>query len=190
MNEQELLLDCLRRLNQGGVRYMLTGSMASNAWGIPRTTHDLDFVLQLPPSQVDRFCALFRSDDYFVDAIAVRNAYQPPYQFNVLHIASGLKIDFWMLRPLPFEREMFGRRVRDQWLETPVELATAEDVLLHKLLWNRMTPSDRQTGDVAGIVAVQGGRLDHAYLRRWANELGLSDDLEKALSGGFRPKST
>jgi hypothetical protein len=190
VNEQELLLDCLRRLNQGGIRYMLTGSMASNAWGIPRTTHDLDFVLQLAPSQVDSFCALFRTDDYFVDTVAVRNAYQPPYQFNVLHIASGLKIDFWMLRPLPFEREMFGRRLRDQWLETPVDLATAEDVLLHKLLWNRMTPSDRQTGDVAGIVAVQGDRLDHAYLRKWANELGLSNDLEKALSGGFRPKST
>ena len=52
MTEQELLLDCLRRLNATGVQYMLTGSMASNAWGIPRTTHDLDFVIQLPPSQI------------------------------------------------------------------------------------------------------------------------------------------
>ena len=49
VTEQELLLDCVRRLNASGVDYMLTGSMASNAWGIPRTTHDLDFVVQLPP---------------------------------------------------------------------------------------------------------------------------------------------
>lgn len=48
MTEQELLLDCVRRLNAGKVSYMLTGSMASNAWGVPRTTHDLDFVIQLP----------------------------------------------------------------------------------------------------------------------------------------------
>lgn len=47
MNEQELLLDCVRGLNRGQVAYMLTGSMASNAWGIPRTTHDLDFVSSL-----------------------------------------------------------------------------------------------------------------------------------------------
>jgi hypothetical protein len=47
MNEQELLADCLRRLNRSGVTYYLTGSMASNFWGIPRTTHDLDFVVQL-----------------------------------------------------------------------------------------------------------------------------------------------
>src|SRR5262245_34133478 len=46
MNERELLVDCLRRLNRSGVTYYLTGSMASNYWGIPRTTHDLDFVIR------------------------------------------------------------------------------------------------------------------------------------------------
>jgi len=50
MTEQELLVDCLRRLNGVGVAYMLTGSMASNYWGIPRTTHDLDFVIQFCPT--------------------------------------------------------------------------------------------------------------------------------------------
>jgi hypothetical protein len=49
MTEQELLVDCLRRLNRAEITYYLTGSMASNFWGIPRTTHDLDFVIQLPP---------------------------------------------------------------------------------------------------------------------------------------------
>ena len=44
-SEKELLIDCLQRLNRTGLAYMLTGSMASNYWGIPRTTHDLDFVL-------------------------------------------------------------------------------------------------------------------------------------------------
>jgi hypothetical protein len=51
MTEQELLLDCVRRLNSCGLQYMLTGSMASNAWGIPRSTHGLDFVVPLPPSE-------------------------------------------------------------------------------------------------------------------------------------------
>ena len=51
MNQEELLLDTLARLDRAGVTYMVTGSIASNFWGIPRTTHDLDFVIQLPPSQ-------------------------------------------------------------------------------------------------------------------------------------------
>jgi hypothetical protein len=53
--EVEFLVDVLYRLNQLGVEYMLTGSMASNYWGIPRTTHDVDFVILLKPDQVDTF---------------------------------------------------------------------------------------------------------------------------------------
>ncbi len=190
MTEQELLLDCVRRLNASGVAYMLTGSMASNAWGIPRSTHDLDFVIQLPPSQVTAIMGAFASSDYFIDEAQVRSAYQPPHQFNVIHVPSALKVDFWLLRRVPFEEEMFRRRLQDSWSGETIWLATAEDVILHKLHWNRITPSDRQLGDVAGVVQVQRGKLDEAYLRRWAGELGVAPELEAALSGLLRPKHT
>ena len=71
MTEQELLVDCLRRLNGAGIAYMLTGSMASNAWGIPRSTHDLDFVIQLPPSEIPKFVAAFQNA-YYIDEGSVR----------------------------------------------------------------------------------------------------------------------
>src|SRR5688500_10096567 len=66
MTEQELLVDCLARLNKLGADYYLTGSMASNYWGIPRTTHDLDFVVRIEPEAVKRMVEIFR-DDYYVD---------------------------------------------------------------------------------------------------------------------------
>ena len=190
MTEQELLLDCLRRLNATGVQYMLTGSMASNAWGIPRTTHDLDFVIQLPPSQIPALVKSFADPDYFLDEASVRTAYQPPHQFNAIHVPSALKADFWLLRPVPFEREMFSRRLRDVWFGEPLWLATAEDVILHKLYWNRITPSDRQLGDVAGVFEVQRGKLDEGYLRHWGGQLGVAPELEAALSGKIKPKET
>ena len=109
VTERELLLDCVRRLNAEGVAYTLTGSMASNAWGLPRTTHVLDFI-QLPPSQIHSFMRTFVSPDYYLDEAALRAAHQPPYQFNLIHVPSALKADFWLLRPVPFEREMFSRR--------------------------------------------------------------------------------
>lgn len=77
MNEGELLIDCLRRLNRSDVTYYLTGSMASNYWGIPRTTHDLDFVVQLPMSAVPRILQEFR-EDFYIEESAVHAAYQPP----------------------------------------------------------------------------------------------------------------
>ena len=190
MSEQDLLRDCVRRLNASGVTYMLTGSMASNAWGIPRTTHDLDFVLQLPPFQIPKFVAAFGDPDYFLDEAAVRAAYQPPHQFNLIHVPSALKAGFWLLRPIPFEREMFTRRVQDTWFGEGIWLATAEDIILHKLHWNKLSPSDRQLADVAGVVHVQRGELDESYLRQWAAELGLSADLEDVMSGRIKPKQT
>lgn len=189
MTEQELLVDCLRRLNREGVAYMLTGSMASNAWGIPRSTHDLDFVIQLPPSEVSKFVAAFRSD-YYIDEAAVRAAYQPPHQFNAIDQRSALKADFWLLKPVPFEREMFRRRVKDTAFGEPCWLATAEDVVLHKLYWNTISPSDRQLGDAAGVVSVQRAQLDLEYLRHWARELRVSDVLDDLLTGKIKPKTT
>ena len=164
--------------------------MASNAWGIPRTTHDLDFVIQLPPSQVPALVGAFASPDYFIDEASVRGAYQPPHQFNVIHVPSALKADFWLLRPVPFEREMFSRRVRQVWFGETLWLATAEDVILHKLYWNRISASERQLGDITGVVHVQRGKLDVGYLRQWAAQLGLASELEEALSGRRKPKQT
>jgi hypothetical protein len=190
VTEQDLLLECVRRLNKHGAAYMLTGSMASNAWGIPRSTHDLDFVIQLPPSQIHSFALAFADQDFFVDEQAVRAAFQPPYQFNVIHIPSALKTDFWMLKSNAFERNMFDRRVEDVWLSEKIWIATAEDVILHKLYWNQITPSDRQLSDAAGVVAVQSGNLDLEYLRRWGRELNVNSDLEDLLSGKITPKRT
>jgi hypothetical protein len=72
----------------------------------------------------------------------------------------------------------------------PAWISTAEDVILHKLVWNRITPSDRQLGDAAGVVAVQADALDKNYLRQWAQELKLTSELERLLSGKIKPKQT
>src|SRR5882762_987081 len=128
MNEQELLADCLRRLNRTGITYYLTGSMASNYWGIPRTTHDLDFVVQLPMSAVPRILHEF-SGDFYIEEAAVRAAYQPPHQFNAIDTRSALKVDFWLPKPEPFDREMLRRRAQVTLFGVPAWISTAEDVI-------------------------------------------------------------
>jgi hypothetical protein len=56
-------------------------------------------------------------------------------------------------------------------------------VLLHKLVWNQISPSERQLQDAAGIAAVQSGNLDLAYLRLWAASQGTAAVLEDILQG-------
>jgi hypothetical protein len=189
MNERELLVDCLRRLNRTGVVYYLTGSMASNYWGIPRSTHDLDFVLQLPTTAVPRIIEEFRGD-FYIDEAAVRAGQAPPYQFNAVDTRSALKVNFWLVRPEPFDQEMLRRRVAVTLFGEPAWVASAEDVILHKLIWNRLSPSDRQLGDAAGVVAVQADALVKKHLRQWAQDLAVSGELERLLGREIKPKNT
>jgi hypothetical protein len=168
---------------------MLTGSMASNFWGVPRSTHGLDFVLQLPRSSIPMLLSSF-GDSFVLQQTAVESAYDPPHQFNAIDQRSALKVDFWMLRENAFEQAMFARRLPVQLFGVAAWIATAEDVILHKLFWHGLNPSERQLGDAAGIVAVQEGKLDQEYLRQWAAQLGFQQLLEDLLAGRVQPKSS
>lgn len=187
--ESEFLVDILARLNQAAVDYMLTGSMASNFWGIPRTTHDLDFVVVIEPGKVEQFVSLFR-EGMFIQEESVRSASQPPFQFNVLDELSALKADFWMLREDEFERTAFGRRVGVELFGVSAWVATPEDVLLHKLYWHSLTPSQRQLLDAAGVYAVQADALDRAYIDHWVGKLKVEPAWLDIASGRIAPKST
>jgi hypothetical protein len=187
--EQEFLSDVLTRLNQISVAYMLTGSMASNYWGTPRTTHDIDLVILLKRDEVDRLAAAF-SEGFFVQRESVNSVFRPPYQFNIIDEQSALKADFWQLRDNVFEQQMFSRRLAVDLFSVPAWIATAEDIILHKLIWNSKNPSDRQLNDAAGVFAVQRQSLDMLYLAQWALNLGLEGVLNDLIEGRLRPKST
>jgi hypothetical protein len=101
-----------------------------------------------------------------------------------------LKVDFWLLRDDAFEQRAFERRVQVSLFGTPAWITTAEDVILHKLYWHSLSPSDRQLLDAAGVYAVQGDALDLAYLRQWAAVLNVVPELDDLLSKRTRPKST
>jgi len=189
VTEREFLIDSLRRLNRIEIAYMLTRSMASNHWGIPRTTHDLDFVIQLPSAVVPKLVDEFKGD-FLVDREIVERIYRPPHHFNAIDQRSFLKLDFWLLKPEPFDRSMFDRRIRVSYFGEPAWIVTAEDIILQKLFWDKMGPSNQQLNDVAGVIAVQAGTLDLDYLRHWAAELRVRSKLEDVLAGRIKPKAT
>ena len=53
-----------------------------------------------------------------------------------------------------------------------------EDIILMKLEWRKDTRSQRQYDDALGVARLRGGTLDWGYLRRWSEELGITEDLE------------
>ena len=88
----------------------------------------------------------------------------------------------------PYDREALARREADRLEESDDAreffVATAEDVILTKLEWfdRGGRASERQWNDVLGVLRVQGDSVDAEYLRRWAEELGIADLLERALN--------
>lgn len=60
MSQQELLVKVTQVLNELGIDYMITGSMASNMQGEPRLTHDIDIVtITIPEKAIPELMKFF-----------------------------------------------------------------------------------------------------------------------------------
>ena len=87
----------------------------------------------------------------------------------------------------PFDRQSFERALHlpldPEGCGRTFEVTTAEDIVLHKLEWFRLggEVSERQWADAVGVLAVQRGAIDLDYLRKWADELGVRDLLDRAV---------
>ena len=116
----------------------------------------------------------------------IREAIQHRSSFNVIHLATMFKVDIFILKPDVASQEEMTRREQYHVSEVPEQtlfLASAEDVIVHKLYWYQLSGgiSERQWSDVLGVLQVQQDRLDRAYLERAAQQRGVVPLLERAL---------
>lgn len=165
------------------IDYFVGGSVASSVHGRPRTTDDVDIVAAIPGPQVDAFVHGLEND-FFVDADMIRDAIHRRASFNIIHLATMLKVDVFVLGNEDFAVEEMKRRAAVPLRGARVWFSSPEDIVLEKLDWFRKGEgiSERQWRDVLGVLAVQGTRLDLPYLRAWAARRGLLELFERALA--------
>jgi hypothetical protein len=169
-----------------GILYYIGGSVASSAYGIPRSTMDVDMVSDLKRQHVRTFVKMLESS-YYIDENMILEAIERRASFNIIHLETMLKIDIFVAKNAPYDREAFRRRRKDTLDEDQktVEfyLVSPEDIILNKLEWFRLGGgvSDRQWNDVLGVLKIQKNSLDDKYLKYWASELKLEDLLKKAV---------
>lgn len=166
------------------IPYFVGGSLASAAYGLQRSTLDVDLVADIHAEHVARFVSLL-AGPFHVDEAVIRESIEQRTSFNLIHQESITKIDVFVPRHRDFDHSQFARRIRQMIQETPevfVYVASPEDTILSKLEWYRRgnEASDRQWKDILGILKVQAGRLDVNYMRRWAADLNVADLLERA----------
>ncbi len=168
-------------LEEIGVRYVIGGSVASSVLGEPRTTLDLDLMIEIDESQA-RLLAARLKDDFYVDAQDAVEAVRRGSSFNAIHYGTSMKVDFFPAET--FAKTQLDRRrrlaVRNDL--PPLYFYSAEDLVIRKLMWFRAgrEASARQWRDVVGILKASGPTLDRTYLVTAARERTVDDLLIRA----------
>ena len=159
--------------------------------GEPRSTLDVDMVVAITESDIGPIVAALGTE-FYVSEDALRRAVRERSTANLIHHRTSIKIDLFVMGSTPLDEHQLQRRRRVQVSSDPdrfLYMHPPEDILLQKIRWFRMggETSDRQWRDILGIVAVQGDRLDRAYLQRNAALIGGEDLLQRALTERGRP---
>lgn len=175
--ELEVLKIVTQRLKDADIPYMITGSIASNFYTVPRMTRDIDIVIELKPKDVEKIYEIFTTD-FYIDKDVVKAEVARKGMFNIIHNEYVVKVDFIVKKDTEYRRGEFLRRRHIQIEETGLFLTAPEDLIISKLEWAKKSHSEMHLKDVKNILnSVED--LDRAYLKNWAGKLGLSELLQE-----------
>jgi hypothetical protein len=162
------------------IPYMLTGSLAAAYHGAPRATQDIDLVVDASVDSLLAAAKALRDAGLYVSDDAIREAASAAGMFNAIDPTSGWKVDFIVKKRRPFSVDEFNRRRDIEFMGLTLSIAQAEDVILAKLEWAKLADSERQLRDIAEMLGVQGSAVDRARIERWANDLKVAEQWQKA----------
>ncbi len=180
MTQEDFLAQIAKHLEAAGIPFMVAGSVGSGFYGQPRATNDVDIVIDPTPAQLDHWLTLL-GQEFYADAEMARDAMRHRSMFNIIIFAEGLKADLIIRKTRPYSVEEFDRRKKEVLQGHPIPMATPEDIILTKLEWNLITPSERQVRDALNVAIARWLTLDRDYLRKWAPALGVTDQLLEVL---------
>lgn len=180
MNPLEILLLTAERLNRLNIPFMITGAFAVSFYGRPRSTHDIDLVLELRQAEIPEVHKAFE-DDFFASTEMMEEAAARRSMFNLIHNETATKIDIWLLEDTAFDQTRFSRRASEILHGVPVCISSPEDMIIIKLDWFKQTEIQKHYEDALGIAQVQRDALEVEYIRDWCEQLYLGELCERLL---------
>ena len=180
MEQEELLQKVSEILKSLDIPYIITGGIAIVVWGRPRFTADIDIVVELVPQKLDKLAKKLLKIDkkVYVDEQMMRQALEQKGEFNFIHPAAGLKVDFWVMKNDEFDRSRMKRKIKKKVAGAPIYISSPEDLILIKLLWYKETGSTRQLEDIESVLVIQK-KLDWKYMRKWSKKQSTLKILNK-----------
>jgi hypothetical protein len=176
MSQFKLLKEVITFLNQADTSYMLTGSIVSSFQGEPRSTHDIDMMIQLDKEKIDSLLLAFPSPTYYIDKDMVLDGIKSKKMFKLLNTETGDKIDFYPLPDNEYESVRFSRKIPEDINGLKVWITSVEDTIISKLRWCKLSNgSEKQFKDALNVFEVQYEILDFPYIDEWIRKLNLTD---------------
>jgi hypothetical protein len=174
MELYDLLARVIEVFEKLKIPYLITGSIASMAFGEPRLTNDIDIVAGILETNIAELVSAFPEEEFYLSEEAVRDAVRRRDQFNIIHPASGLKVDVMIRKDNAFDRSRFSRAqtIRPVGTYTAI-FASPEDVIIKKMEYYREGGSEKHLRDIASMLRISAEDIDTAYVDEWAGTLGL-----------------
>jgi hypothetical protein len=158
-------------LDEAGIQYMLSGSIALNRYTIPRMTLDIDMVIELNVNNLESFLKLW-GENYYLNPATVRQEVKRTGMFNIIDYESGFKIDFIVRKNTNYRLLEFQRRKKEKINDVEVWMVSPEDLIISKLEWIQLLQSDKQMEDIRNLRSLPGIDLD--YIKNWCKKLNLN----------------
>ncbi len=177
MNELDILKLVARRLNDAEIDYMLSGSVALTFYGRPRMTRDIDIVVMIPLSAVDRFVELFEQD-FYIDRDMITDAIRNQSMFNIIHLETVIKVDFIIRKNQEYRILEFNKRKKMKLEDQEISVVSLEDLIISKLYWAKDSFSEMQIKDIVSLLDLN---FDMDYVEEWCARLGLNSILGRVL---------
>jgi hypothetical protein len=179
MQEHNLFLIFLSRLNEIHVTYIITGSVASILYGEPRLTHDIDLVIELNANDAHKISTVFPEDEFYCPPIEViKLETRRPYRghFNIIHHASGFKADIYLSGKDELHKWAISKKRNYELGNEEIWVAPPEYVILRKLEYYREGKSDKHLNDIKNILEVSKENLDMEILSQMINKYGYNSE--------------
>lgn len=172
------LREVIEALPQSPPPYCLIGALAVNAWGRVRTTQDIDLLVLSQDAVRTAITHSLINRGFEPDASWIEH--NPMAKDRILRLSHpsypGLPLDL-MFSTDSHEESVLDRRRPLHLLGVSLWVCSPEDVILLKLKASR--PHDFE--DALSVVKNPHLQLDLAYLRNWADRLGLHSELHYIL---------
>jgi hypothetical protein len=173
MDQQKAFGRVIDALEAVGARYAIWGGWAVVAYGEPRFTMDMDILLDPAAFPREMFARRLRESGFQLDEVTLFSALEGGY-FNIIHLPSQLKVDFFV----PAEDALLQRMIRERVYLPFDEIRraayiSADALIITKLQAYAESESTRHLDDVATVIRLQGSRLDDEQIDGYAARIGV-----------------